>query len=414
MNYTAVGGDVFAEDISLGTITTGSLDIPTGGASNIANYSVTDSIASLNRYLGDITNITGSPTGFLNAPRIYGTLYGNIQPYINTLSNVYVDKVYTANLFAPNGASLIATTIASDATIVAIKANITSSNAAVVSYVNALNTAMIANVSAANASVISNVAVLNANIAGANTAIVTANAYARGYADQLNLAMVANITAANIAIILAQNGANAAVTYASDLNTAMIANVTAANAAIVAANTYNRTYSLTLNSAMIANVNAANAAIVTANAYAKSYADQLNAVMIANIQAVDSAYNTLHANVGAFETYANTTFITGTVGSVIAGIANVSVAVDTFNSRAFSTMKYLLQATHSGEVHSVDLLIVTNGTTVVGTQYSALITSNVLMTLAASISSGNVTVSVTPTYANTSIDFTRIQSVSRL
>ncbi len=411
LSFGNVGSVVSAHQIPLGVNTIGSLT----SAVNLANLSVTDSLASLNQFIGNISSIAGSPTGILYATNLYGTISTNVQPHINTLSNVTIDKVYTANLFAPNGASLISTTIASDPTIVGINANVVTANNAVVSYVNALNTAMAATVSAANAAVISNVAVLNANIAGANAAIVTANAYAVSYADSLNAAMVANVTAANLTIIqnysatqLLQteiSGANAAIiANVALVNAAMIANVSAANAAVIA------------NVAVLnANIAGANAAIVTANTYAKNYADQLNAVMISNIQAVDSAYNFLNANVGAFQTYANTTFIAGKVGSVIAGNANATITVDTFNSHQYSTIKYLLQATHNGDVHSLDLLVITNGTTVIGTQYSALTTSSSpLITSNATISTGNVSVSVIPTYANTTIDFTRIQVISRV
>lgn len=398
--------------IPLGANTVGSLT----SALPLAGNTVTDSIALLNRFLGSMTTITGTYTGVLYATNLYGNLATANQPLITTLANtVTIGNVLTSNLFFPNGKSFVTTVLSNDPNLVATNAAIVTANLSMLGYVNTLHASMLANVVGANAAIISNVATLNANIAGANAAIVTANAYGVSYANSLNSAMIANVTAANNAIVLNTNGIQSLTSSLVATNVAIIANSVSTNANIAFANANVVSYVNTLNSAMASNVAGANAAIVTANNAVVSYVNSLNASVTANIISADNAINAINANLGSFENYANVTYVSGKSSNVVLLVGNVPSTIDTFNAHAYTTMKYVVQATHLNDVQSNDMLVVTNGTSVLQTEYAALTTATIpLFTTSTTISSGIVSVNITPYYGNTAIDLTRIQTTSRV
>jgi len=418
LSFGNIGTVIAGNAIPLGANSVGSLST----ALNIPTTSnITDAIASLNLFLGNITSIRGASTGILYATNLYGQLANASQPLITTLANVTIGNIVTSNIYMANGAPLISTVIASDPSIVQIRSNATTSNASVVNYVNTLVGNINANVAGTNAAIISNVAVLNANIAGANAAIIAANVYATSHADTLNAAMVANITAANAAIAFANTSIYNTVTYVNNLNSAMASNVASANAAIVTANNAVVSYVNTLNANMASNVAGANAAIVTANNAVVSYVNAQIANIASYITSEGAAINTINANVASLETYANATFISGNVKSVYAATGNVSIPIDTFNSNVITTAEYLIQATYQSnfgltkDVQSTDMLVVTNGTTVLLNEYATLSTSPIsLFVPYTTIINGIVSVGVTSYYGNVTIDIIRMQATSRL
>jgi len=83
--------------------------------------------------------------------------------------------------------------------------------------------------------------------------------------------------------------------------------------------------------------------------------------------------------------------------------------VDTFKSNAYRTAKYIVSMSHATlGYHATEVLLVHDGTTVYMTEYGTIYTSSSLGTLDASILTGNVRLTVTPTNTNTTIKAKRI------
>ena len=84
--------------------------------------------------------------------------------------------------------------------------------------------------------------------------------------------------------------------------------------------------------------------------------------------------------------------------------------IDTFSASALRTAKYLVQIEHDSDskYHSSELLLTHNGSQVYITEYAMVTTDSSLGEFDASISGGNVTLTLTPSYTNTSFKSKRI------
>jgi hypothetical protein len=81
--------------------------------------------------------------------------------------------------------------------------------------------------------------------------------------------------------------------------------------------------------------------------------------------------------------------------------STAQVAVDSFVTSAYRSVKYQVQLTSGSSYHTIELLLIHNGTTVYMTQYGEIYTGSSLGTFDASISTGTLSLLVTPTNAVT-------------
>lgn len=86
--------------------------------------------------------------------------------------------------------------------------------------------------------------------------------------------------------------------------------------------------------------------------------------------------------------------------------------VDTFSKTTYRTAKYIVQAVDSTGVHSTEVLLTHNDSDVFITEYATIYSDTPLMAVTATIDSANVYLKVTPTNANTTIDFARISLIA--
>lgn len=86
--------------------------------------------------------------------------------------------------------------------------------------------------------------------------------------------------------------------------------------------------------------------------------------------------------------------------------------IDTFSTTTWRTTKYLIQMTSGTDVHSTELFLTHNDTTVLLTQYGEIYTTN-LMSLDASITSGNLSLLITPTTSTGYVDVVRTSMIAR-
>lgn len=87
--------------------------------------------------------------------------------------------------------------------------------------------------------------------------------------------------------------------------------------------------------------------------------------------------------------------------------------LDSFNITSYRGAKYVIQATSGADVHATELLLVHDDSTVYTTVINTLYSSSSLISLSTVITSGVLYVRVTPTYADTIIDFIRTSLTSR-
>lgn len=100
----------------------------------------------------------------------------------------------------------------------------------------------------------------------------------------------------------------------------------------------------------------------------------------------------------------------GLIASELAASTTASgQIIDTFKSNTYRTAKYIVSMSHAtAGYHATEVLLVHDGTTVHMTEYGTIYTSSSLGTLNASILTGNVRLTVTPTNTNTTIKAKRI------
>ena len=81
--------------------------------------------------------------------------------------------------------------------------------------------------------------------------------------------------------------------------------------------------------------------------------------------------------------------------------AGVATTVDTYDKTVYRTAKYVVQAEHSTDFESYEVLVTHNGTTAYRTTYGIVTTGNTLGGLTTTISGANVLLQYTANYANT-------------
>ena len=89
-------------------------------------------------------------------------------------------------------------------------------------------------------------------------------------------------------------------------------------------------------------------------------------------------------------------------------LASVNQIVDTFELTTYRTIKYLIQCYDnvSSNVHSTEVLLTHDNIDVFFSEYATVQTAN-LMVISANVASGNVNLIITPSNANTYVDYVR-------
>ena len=75
---------------------------------------------------------------------------------------------------------------------------------------------------------------------------------------------------------------------------------------------------------------------------------------------------------------------------------NSNVNLDVFDAGLYTTAKYLIQVTDSGDIHSTEILLIQDGTDAYITEYAEITTSGALGVFDAVVGGGNVTLKFTP------------------
>jgi hypothetical protein len=88
--------------------------------------------------------------------------------------------------------------------------------------------------------------------------------------------------------------------------------------------------------------------------------------------------------------------------------------VDSYSATEFRTAKYLIQAIWTDQVHCTEVLVTHNGTDAFVTEYGTMYTgASPLITVSATLASGNINLTVSPANLSTQIDFKRISVIAR-
>lgn len=91
---------------------------------------------------------------------------------------------------------------------------------------------------------------------------------------------------------------------------------------------------------------------------------------------------------------------TNNLESVVTGIEQVTV-IDTASDSGWRTLKYLLQMTYSGEIHSTEVIIANDGTNLLISQYGDVFSSTELAAVTADKNNGIINLKVTPAFGKT-------------
>lgn len=97
--------------------------------------------------------------------------------------------------------------------------------------------------------------------------------------------------------------------------------------------------------------------------------------------------------------------VEGRSGSLISTASTPNQVLDSVTASSVRTLRYIIQVANSttGEFHATSLMIIHDGTTVYLTEYGTVLTGASLASFDADISSGNLRILVTPTYATTTV-----------
>ena len=87
--------------------------------------------------------------------------------------------------------------------------------------------------------------------------------------------------------------------------------------------------------------------------------------------------------------------------------STTQVAIDTWSTSTYRTVKYLVQLTSGTSYHAIELMVVQNGTTPYMSQYNEVTTGSILGTFDASISAGVLSLLLTATNAITTVKFNK-------
>jgi hypothetical protein len=118
---------------------------------------------------------------------------------------------------------------------------------------------------------------------------------------------------------------------------------------------------------------------------------------------INNAGATISGNYTGATTVSSTN-LTATDGTAIYNIstnhatttATTQVTVDSFSTSTYRSAKYIVQMTSAGNYHTIELLVLQNGSTASMIEYGEIYTSSSLGTFDASISSGNLNLLFTP------------------
>lgn len=167
--------------------------------------------------------------------------------------------------------------------------------------------------------------------------------------------------------------------------------------------------------------NHANAAYVQANtatlnaAAASSYAN--SAYAKANTSLQTNASGSTTGTIYAAGLVSNTSVTVNTSASFTAtGVVTTStsqVTADSFLTTDYRTVKYLAQITSGSDVHSTELMLVHDDSTVYITQYNEILTANSLGTFDATITTGTLSLLFTPVNNETTLDLVRTGVIAR-
>jgi len=89
--------------------------------------------------------------------------------------------------------------------------------------------------------------------------------------------------------------------------------------------------------------------------------------------------------------------------------ATSQVSLDIFDVDRFRSARYQIQVTSGSSYHTVEFIVVHDGTTTYNTEYAIIRTNGILATFDSDISSGNVRLLVTPS-SNSSTTFKTIRT----
>jgi len=107
-----------------------------------------------------------------------------------------------------------------------------------------------------------------------------------------------------------------------------------------------------------------------------------------------------------------TSFSDAQVGEATANLdsAGINQVIDAFPASTFRTVKYIIQLEHDSDnkYHSQEIMLTHNGTNVFLTEYAEVKTDSSLGTFDASIVDSNVSITLSPSYTNTSFKAKRI------
>jgi hypothetical protein len=79
----------------------------------------------------------------------------------------------------------------------------------------------------------------------------------------------------------------------------------------------------------------------------------------------------------------------------------------------YRSAKYLIQAINGADVHFTEVVIIHNDNDIFGNEYGVFYSGASLITVSATIDSSNVSLVITPTNADTFIDYNRTTIVAR-
>jgi hypothetical protein len=103
----------------------------------------------------------------------------------------------------------------------------------------------------------------------------------------------------------------------------------------------------------------------------------------------------------------------GLEGGSVEVVAAGSQTIDSFGTSAYTSIKYLVQATYGNDIHTTEITLIHNGTNVYLSEYGTVQTL-ALFTIGAEISGETVELKVITLNNNTYIDYKRIPIVSRI
>lgn len=94
-----------------------------------------------------------------------------------------------------------------------------------------------------------------------------------------------------------------------------------------------------------------------------------------------------------------------TTTSLVSTAANQTV--DTFNASTYRSARYTIQMTHGTDYSAQEVMVIHDGSTAYNSSYGLVETGSSLGTVATTMQSGMVLVTVSPTYSNTTVKITK-------